>query len=87
MLSEQIAVWLVSGLAVYVAAGVLFALLFVVAGVNRIDPVARASTWGFRVMIFPGSVAAWPLLLKRWLLRQTAPAESNAHRKAARGSQ
>ncbi len=86
MMSEQIAGWIVSGLGVYAGVGVLFAVVFVVAGVNHIDVVARESTWGFRVMIFPGSVALWPLLLKRWLLRQTAPAESNAHRKAARGS-
>ena len=86
MMSEQIAGWIVSGLAVYAGIGVLFAVFFVVAGVNRIDVVARESTWGFRVMIFPGSVALWPLLLKRWFFRQAAPAESNAHRKAARGS-
>ena len=86
MMSEQAAGWIVGGLAVYGAVGVLFALFFVVAGVHRIDPVARQSTWGFRVMIFPGSVALWPLLLKRWLLRETAPAESNAHRSAARGA-
>ena len=86
MISEQFAGWIVTGLAVYGAVGVLFALVFVVAGVNRVDPVARESSWGFRVMIFPGSVALWPLLLKRWLLGQTAPIESNAHRSAARSA-
>ena len=85
MISEATAGWIVNGLSAYAAVGVLFALFFVVAGVNRVDPVARESTWGFRVMIFSGSVALWPLLLKRWLLRQTAPAENNPHRSAARG--
>ena len=48
---------------------VVFAVPFVVRGVNRIDSVAGQSTWGFRVMIFPGVALLWPLLLKRWLGR------------------
>ncbi len=83
MISERIASWIVSGLTIYAVVGFVFALIFVTRGVNRIDPVARESTWGFRVMIFPGSVALWPLLLKRWALGQTAPSERNAHRNAA----
>lgn len=84
MIGEPLAEWIVSGLAAYVGAGLLFALYFVVFGVDRIDPVARESSWGFRVMILPGSIVLWPLLLKRCLLRQTAPPERNAHRAAAR---
>ena len=84
MMTEQIAAWVVRGLAVYGAVGVVFALFFVFAGVHRIDSVARESTWGFRVMILPGSVALWPLLLKRWLRRESPPAERNAHRSAAK---
>ena len=64
--------------------GVVFALAFVLFGVNHIDPVARGSTWGFRVMIFPGSLALWPLLLRRWLLGGPPPAERTAHRLATR---
>lgn len=86
MVGQEIAAWVVGGLAMYGAVGVLFALFFVVAGVNRIDPTARESTWGFRVMIFPGAVALWPLLLKRSIRRETAPAETNAHRSAARSA-
>ena len=84
VLSERIASWIVGGLTVYAAVGVVFALLFVTRGVNRIDPVARESPWGFRVMIFPGSVALWPVLLKRWVLGRQPPTERNAHRDAAR---
>ncbi len=88
-MSEQMASWVVAALAIYFAAGVVFAIPFVVRGVNKLDPVARESTWGFRVTIFPGAVAFWPLLLKRWLSGRTAPGrtapgERNAHRNAAR---
>lgn len=83
-MSEQMAGWVVAALALYTAVGVVFAIPFVVRGVNRLDPVARESSWGFRVAIFPGAVVFWPLLLKRWLAGQTAPGERNAHRNAAR---
>jgi hypothetical protein len=82
---ERIAGWIVGGLTLYAIVGVVFALLFVVRGVQRIDPVARQSSWGFRAMIFPGSVALWPLLLRRWLRGLPPPAERNAHRNATRG--
>ncbi len=51
----------------YVAIGIAFAVAFVLRGANRIDPSARTGTWGFRVLIFPGAAALWPLLLVRWL--------------------
>ncbi len=67
----------------YGAIGVIFAFPFVFRGVNRIDPVARESSWGFRVAILAGSAALWPLVLRRWLSGQTAPGEHNPHRDAA----
>jgi hypothetical protein len=76
--------WIVGLLALYVIAGLIFAVPFVLRGVNRIDPVARESTWGFRIIILPGVVALWPLLATRWLGGRRPPAERNAHRDAAR---
>ena len=69
---------------IYVAAGVLFAVPFVLRGVNRIDPVAREGTWGFRLIVVPGVVALWPLLALRWLRGAQPPEERNAHRSAAK---
>ena len=53
----------------YVAAGALFAAAFLTWGVSRIDPVARQGTLGFRLIILPGVVALWPLLLFKWSVR------------------
>jgi len=64
---ETAAQLFVSALAIYVAAGTLFALVFVFIGVTRLDSEARGSGWGFRAIIFPGVVAFWPLLLSRWV--------------------
>lgn len=75
---------LVRLLGVYLAIGFVFGLAFVVRGAGRIDPSARNGTWGFRLLILPGSVALWPVLARRWFGGATAPpAERNAHRDAA----
>ena len=81
---EILAGSLVTVAALYVAVGVAFAAVFVWRGVGAIDPAAAQGTWGFRLLIFPGTVAFWPLLLKRYRRRQQPPEERNAHRDLAR---
>lgn len=53
--------------AVYLFAGLVFAIPFVLKGVNKIDEAAHGSKWGFRIIIIPGTIVFWPLLLKRWI--------------------
>ncbi len=68
---------------VYAASGLLFAVPFVLVGVNRIDPHAAHASWGFRLLIIPGTVAFWPLLLRRWLKGvHEPPEEKTPHRSA-----
>jgi hypothetical protein len=52
--------------AIYLAAGLLFALAFVVRGVDMVDEGARHAGPGFRIIILPGAAVFWPLLLKKW---------------------
>jgi hypothetical protein len=68
----QLAEWFVGLLTAYAVAGALFAIVFVTAGVERVDPVARHSGWGFRLIILPGVAALWPLLLRRWIAGRSA---------------
>jgi hypothetical protein len=70
---------------VYLACGFLFALPFAFLGVGRIDPHASHGSWGFRLLIIPGAVAFWPILLRRWVkgLHQP-PEECTAHRSCSR---
>jgi membrane protein implicated in regulation of membrane protease activity len=71
---------------IYVICGLLFAVPFVLLGVKKIDQHAAHGSWGFRFLIFPGVVALWPLLLRRWLKGISEPPEErNAHREAAKG--
>ncbi len=60
-------IWIVHALEVYLLVGVLFALVFVIRGAKAIDPAAEEGTLGFRVLIFPGTVALWPALARRWM--------------------
>ena len=69
----------------YLFAGLLFAVVFVLVGVQRVDSGARG--WhniGFRLIIIPGLCVFWPLFASRWLRgRHDPPVEHNAHRDAA----
>ena len=82
----NVLVWIVRLLEFYLLAGVLFGIPFVLRGVARVDPVARKGTWGFRLVVLPGVIALWPLLLWRWVGGRQPPRERNAHRDAARSN-
>jgi membrane protein implicated in regulation of membrane protease activity len=73
-------------LGLYLACGILFAMAFALSGVKRVDAHAAQGSWGFRLLIIPGAMAFWPLLLRRWRQGMPAPPEErNAHRQAAKG--
>ena len=57
---------LVTALAIYVAAGIAFAVPFALKGAGAIDPAAKGGTWGFRVLTLPGVAALWPFMLVKW---------------------
>ena len=77
--------WIVFSCFAYIVVGVLFAILFLIYGVERIDVAAKGSPMAFRLLIFPGVASLWPFLLLRWWRGDKAPRpESSAHRRAAR---
>ncbi|MDP4264886.1 MAG: hypothetical protein Q8941_20325 [Bacteroidota bacterium] len=54
-------------IAIYLAAGFVFAVAFIVKGVTKIDEGAHGATWGFRLIIIPGTIVFWPFLLNKWI--------------------
>jgi len=77
----MIAVIFLSLAGLYLLCGFIFAIPFVLIGVGKIDPHAAHGSWGFRILIFPGSTLLWPLLAKRWIQGiHQPPEERNAHR-------
>ena len=53
--------------AIYLSAGLVFAIVFVFNGVTKVDEAAHGSGIGFRLIIIPGTVVFWPLLLRKWM--------------------
>jgi hypothetical protein len=49
----------------YAAAGLLFAAWFLVRGVGRLDEGMALANWKVRILLLPGSIAFWPVLLKK----------------------
>jgi hypothetical protein len=50
---------------VYGAIGAVIAAVFLVVGIDRIDPAARG-TYTFRPLLVPGLVVLWPMVIVRW---------------------
>ena len=70
--------------ALYGALGFLFALAFLSVGIGRIDPGARTSGLGFRLIILPGVIALWPLMLVRWIVGGAPHGDDARHDTRAR---
>jgi hypothetical protein len=60
---------LVQTLTIYVGIGGVFAAVFLWRWIGRLDSAAEHGTWGFRVLVFPGVAALWPLFVFRLVRR------------------
>ncbi len=60
-----VATMLIMLLGGYVVAGVMTALVFIMFGVTRVQP--QPVTLGARILILPGAIALWPVVLTRWI--------------------
>lgn len=59
---------------VYLAIGLFVALRLHAGVLRRLDPSMDGAGWVFRVLITPGLVGLWPLMLHRWMaLRRGTP--------------
>ena len=75
-----------TAIGIYLAVGLLVGIAFAFVGAKKIDPNAADGSIGFRLIIIPGAILLWPLVLKRWLGGQTSPpVEQTAHDLAAGG--
>ncbi|HUG12386.1 MAG TPA: hypothetical protein VMM36_15320 [Opitutaceae bacterium] len=85
-MSIPFAQFLVGALYAYLGIGVLVMAWMHFGGLHRVDTTAARGTVGFRILISPGLVLLWPLILKRAIRGAGAPpAERGPHRDAAKG--
>ena len=54
----------------YVAIGLLFAVAFLTVGIVHVDAVSKGAGIGFRLIILPGVIALWPVMLRQWIRRK-----------------
>lgn len=74
-MSVALASALLGALALYLGLGLLFALVFVSFGAERIDPAAARMPLQARLIILPGVALLWPLMAWKWLRREGPPIE------------
>lgn len=53
--------------AVYLLLGVLFVVPFLTRGLTKVDDGAHGGTIGFKIIIMPGVIVFWPVLLGKWM--------------------
>jgi len=51
---------------IYLLAGVLFVIPFLRKGIVKVDEGAHGGSVGFKIIIVPGVIIFWPVLLKKW---------------------
>jgi hypothetical protein len=52
---------------IYLALGVLFVIPFLIKGLTKVDEGAHGGTMGFKIIIIPGVIVFWPVLLRKWI--------------------
>jgi len=52
---------------IYLLPGVLFVIPFLMKGLTKVDEGAHGGTIGFKIIIIPGVIVFWPLLLAKWV--------------------
>jgi hypothetical protein len=66
--------------ALYLLIGVPIAVGLQLVGLKKIDPAVVGAGWCFRLLITPGLIALWPLLLQRWRLASAGPQPGGVQR-------
>ncbi|MEK6151779.1 hypothetical protein WIW50_00880 [Flavobacteriaceae bacterium 3-367] len=69
---ESVITIFLSLLAAYAGVGLLFGLYFFFKGAAQIDPVISDSKWTVRLLLIPGSIGLWPLLLAKLIIKVKA---------------
>lgn len=57
----------IDGFFIYLGIGLLFSLWFVLAGAKKIDEGVAATPFHFKLILIPGSILIWPVLLVKIL--------------------
>lgn len=67
--------FLITAIQSYLGIGFVVAVIFLIIGIERIDPSGRAN-YTFRPLLVPGLTLLWPLVIWRWVYWEKNPEES-----------
>jgi hypothetical protein len=70
----EIAQGLLIAISAYLGLGVGFAFPFVTIGLVHLDSAAAGMPWTARILLLPGAILLWPVLLTKWLKAEQRPA-------------
>lgn len=65
-MTETIVSILLMAAGVYLLIGIVFYFPFIKKGVHTFDGGVKEAPVFMKILIFPGTVALWPILLKKW---------------------
>ena len=51
---------------IYLLLGIVFVIPFLMKGLTKVDEGAHGGTIGFKIIIIPGVIVFWPVLLRKW---------------------
>jgi hypothetical protein len=51
----------------YLIAGAVFVIPFLIKGITKVDESAHGGSIGFKIIIIPGVIVFWPVLLRKWV--------------------
>ena len=66
------AAFIIDAVLIYATIGAALALVFLLWGIDRIDPAARGA-YAFRPLLLPGMVLLWPVVAGRWIALERRP--------------
>ena len=72
-MSIELATVIVTIFGIYLAIGVLVAVVFVIFGAAQIDPGAKGMPPQARILIFPGVMGLWPIMLAKFFTQKAPP--------------
>jgi hypothetical protein len=75
---EQIVETILAVVAGYFAVGAAVSIALHARGLRRIDPSVAGAGFGFRLLITPGLIAAWPFFVRRWWSARSGSARFGA---------
>ena len=53
----------------YLIIGLLFSIPFLLRWIGKVDESAVDTSWTFKLIILPGCIVFWPVLLRKYLIR------------------